>query len=89
MNEELIAKLRAEIEADVDGQYAGKTSKELVDLINNPFLVEEARPTEVAVEPLKETVTIKKEAPVFRVIMGIPGAPNAVTEEDIIRTMMK
>lgn len=89
MNEELIEKLKAEIEADVDGRYAGKMPKELVDLINNPFSVEEEKPEEVAVEPVKSTVTAKREAPVFRIIMGIPGAPNAVTEEDIISALTK
>lgn len=89
MNKELIANLRKEIEADVDGRYAGKTAKELVELINNPFSVEEAKPVEVVVEPEKDTVTTKKEAPVFRVIMGVAGAPNAVTEEDIISALMK
>lgn len=86
MNTELLGKLKEEIEADIDGRYIGKTAKELVDLINNPFAVEEAK-KEVLPEEVKNTITVTKDAPVFRVIMGIPEAPNVVTEEDITNAL--
>lgn len=99
MNEELIANLKKEIEADVDGRYAGKTAKELVSLINEPFIKETSEDIMVPIEPVeiepvevdKELKTIvhkeKKEAPVWRVISGIDGGPNIVTEEDIINAL--
>lgn len=87
MNPELIAKLKAEIAADPDGRYAKKTSKELVDLINNGFNVEEQKPAEVVEEVVKNTVTVTKDAPVYRVVSGIAGGPNSVTEEDIIAAL--
>lgn len=96
MNKKLIAKLKAEIEADVDGRYAGKTAKELVSLINEPFIKETSEDIMVPIEPEpveveKELKTIvhqeKKEAPVWRVISGIDGGPNIVTEEDIINAL--
>lgn len=140
---ELIANLKKEIEADVDGRYAGKTPAELVSLINenikgdvevtrvvdeNPLktivkevidecfvvggiivnpdgivigttelqaridakVAETKKTKEELKEPTIEVITESRkisDAPVFRVIMGIPEAPNVVTEEDIINAM--
>ena len=149
MNEEhkaeLIANLKKEIEADVDGRYAGKTPAELVDLINNNIkgdvgvtrvvdenpiktivkevidecfvvggiiidpngmvigttelqalidarVAETMKTKEELKDPVTEVTTEYKkiaDAPVFRIIMGIPEAPNVVTEEDIINALKK
>ena len=83
MNEELLAKLREEIESNPDGIYTGKTAKEIAEIINNPIVTEEPieeKPVEVA----KTTQTVVKDAPIFRVIMGVPSAPNTVTEEEVL-----
>lgn len=88
---ELITKLKAEIENDPDGLYAGKTAKQIADLINSPVKkTVTVEVPDIVVDPIptkqvqKEVIT---DAPVFRVINGIAGAPNVVTEADVTEAL--
>ena len=71
VQDELYKKIKEEIANDPDSVgYAGKTDKEIQDLMNAPI-----RGTQV--------VETYKEPPIMRVINGLVGIQNIVSEEEI------
>lgn len=85
---ELLQKLKAEISTDPDKIYAGKTPAEIAALMSAPITVKTdvlyaaPPPPPIIGAKIGETVVVK-DAPVFRVISGVPSAPNAFTAKDI------
>lgn len=89
---EFLTNLKKEIEANPDGLYMGKTAEQIANIINQKVVVEEQvevpKPVEVPpVEMIMVTKTSYKDAPIFRVINGVPSAPNFVTKEDVIEAL--
>lgn len=96
MTKDLKDAIKQEITNDPDKKgYAGKTPKQIADLMNQPTtvktdIIKQAEPViEVPVEvdvkvgdKIGEKVDVK-DAPVLRVVLGIPGAPNALSIKDI------
>lgn len=88
LSPELLQKLKAELTADPDKIYAGKTPAEIAQLMATPITVKTdilyaaPPPPPIVGTKIGETVTVK-DPPVFRVISGVPGAPNAFTAKDI------
>lgn len=72
----LIDIIKKEITNDPEGLgYKGKTKREIVDLLNNPY---------------KKSRVVEDEYParIQIMLMGIANAPNYVTLEDISATML-
>lgn len=86
----LIKSIQDEIEKDPEKLgYKGKTTQQIMDLINSPVIKEEQiiaqpePPEEVKPNP-GDVIGVKREvkdARILHVIGGITGAPNAITKE--------
>lgn len=82
----LIDNLKKELAAHPE-LYDNKTSAEIAGIINNPIkqtVTVEVPDIVITVVPTKQVQQeVILEAPVLRVINGVPGAPNLITEADI------
>lgn len=67
----------------LDEKYKGKTTEEIVALINNPTVTTAPIQEQAPVTPPTEQIIVE-DAPVTRLLAGIPYAPNLVTAQDII-----
>lgn len=88
LSPQLLQKLKAEIAADPDKIYGGHTPAEIAALMATPIstttdVLYVAQPPPPIVGQKIGTTTTIKDPPVFRVINGVPGAPNAFTAQDI------
>ena len=88
--QKFLQQLKDEIQKDPQSLgYIGKTPQQVADLINTPIVVKKdiiQPPEEVIAKPgdkIGERTEIQ-DPRVFQVIGGIVGAPNGVTEQDII-----
>lgn len=90
LSPELLQKLKTEITTDPDKIYAGKTADEIAQLMSVPITIKTdvlyvtplPLPVTKVGDKIGETVVVK-DPPVFRVIIGTAGAPNAFTAKDI------
>lgn len=88
LSPELLLKLKSEVLTDPDKIYAGKTPAEIATLMASPIVTKAdvlyaaPPPPPIVGTKIGETVTVK-DPPVFRVIAGVPSAPNAFTAKDI------
>lgn len=84
----LLQKLKAEIISDPDKVYGGHSPAEIAALMSAPITITTdvlyvaPPPPPVVGQKIGTQVTVK-DPPVFRVINGVAGAPNAFTAQDI------
>ncbi len=88
LSKELLTKLKDEILTDPDNLYGGLKPDEIAKIMSESIvtttdiLYVAPPPPPIVGQKIGVETTIK-DAPVFRVISGIPEAPNAFTAQDI------
>lgn len=84
---EILIKVKLEINQDPKKLgYAGKTPSEIVSLLNNPYDVVTGSVFDDGLQQEIPT-TVKEPARFYMLIIGVPFAPNAITEEEVATAM--
>lgn len=91
--EEYLKRLKDEIQKDPKGRgYAGKTPKEIADLINGPIIIKEdityhnPPPQPKEGDKIGEKI-VENEIRAFHIVGGIPDGPNAIEPSDVMEAL--